>query len=212
MGTKMRKNSTPARGRPKRLDRDQILQAALMEYWSKGPANVSINDICILTRVSKPGVYREFGSDDGLKRSVLDAYHSLAIQPLLDILEGRQSTIDTVDALIGFMTQDRKTLGIPNGCLFVMMRAQFQQFGPYTCEKLIEFRHALLNAYEVWIDRSKVRGDFADVATDIAALFFDAQHGGAMRMQREGVPNDTIARVLGTGLRMPISNANIIGF
>mgnify|MGYP000040905685 CR=1 FL=1 len=59
---------------------------------------------------------------------------------------------------------------------------------------------------------SKVRGDFADVATDIAALFFDAQHGGAMRMQREGVPNDTIARVLGTGLRMPISNANIIGF
>ena len=93
-----------------------------------------------------------------------------------------------------------------------MMRAQFQQFGPYTCEKLIEFRHALLSAYEVWIDRSKVRGDFADVATDIAALFFDAQHGGAMRMQREGVPNDTIAHVLGTGLRMPISNANIIGF
>lgn len=35
---------------------------------------------------------------------------------------------------------------------------------------------------------------------DIAALYIDAQHGGAMRMQREGVPNETVANVL----RMPL--------
>ncbi len=206
----MSKNPAPARGRPKRLDRDKILQAALMEYWSKGPANVSINDICTLTRTSKPGVYREFGSDDGLKRSVLETYHSLAIQPLIDILKSDQSTTDTIDALIGFMTQDRTTLGIPNGCLFVMMRAQSQQFGQSTCEKIIELQCTILGAYEAWIERSKARGEFADIETDIAALFFDAQHGGAMRMQTEGTPNDTIARVLKTGLRILILRANTI--
>ena len=194
----------PARGRPKRLDRDQILQAALMEYWSKGPANVSINDICILTGASKPGVYREFDNDDGLKRSVLETYRSFAIQPLIDILESDQSTTNTIGALIGYMTQDRTTLGIPNGCLFVMMRAQSQQFGPSTGDKLIEVRRDLLDAYEAWIERSKSHGEFADIPTNIAALYIDAQHGGAMRMQREGVPNDTVAHVLETGLRMSI--------
>ena len=198
----MNEKPTPTRGRPKTLDRDQVLQAALMEYWSKGPTDVSISDICGLTGTSKPGVYREFGSDDGLKVSVLETYHRLAIRPLIDILEKDQSTMDTINALIGFMTQDRTDFIIPQGCLFVMMRAQSQQLGPSTCDKLHEVRRQLLDAYEAWITCSKSRGDFADIPTDVAALFMDAQHGGAMRMQREGVPNDTVVSVLGTALRM----------
>jgi AcrR family transcriptional regulator len=198
----MNEKSTPTRGRPKTLDRDQVLQAALMEYWSKGPTDVSISDICGLTGTSKPGVYREFGSDDGLKVSVLETYHRLAILPLIDILEKDQSTIDAIDALISFMTQDRTNLGVPQGCLFVMMRAEAQQLGPSTCAKLHEVRRQLLDAYEAWITCSKSRGDFADIPTDVAALFMDAQHGGAMRMQREGVPNDTVVSVLGTALHM----------
>jgi AcrR family transcriptional regulator len=198
----MNEKSTPTRGRPKTLDRDQVLQAALMEYWSKGPRDVSISDICGLTGTSKPGVYREFGSDDGLKASVLETYHRLAILPLIDILEKDQSTIDAIDALISFMTQDRTNLGVPQGCLFVMMRAEAQQLGPSTCAKLHEVRRQLLDAYEAWITCSKSRGDFADIPTDVAALFMDAQHGGAMRMQREGVPNDTVVSVLGTALHM----------
>ena len=166
------------------------------------PPDVSISDICGLTGTSKPGVYREFGSDDGLKASVLETYHRLAILPLIDILEKDQSTIDAIDALISFMTQDRTNLGVPQGCLFVMMRAEAQQLGPSTCAKLHEVRRQLLDAYEAWITCSKSRGDFADIPTDVAALFMDAQHGGAMRMQREGVPNDTVVSVLGTALRM----------
>ena len=208
----MNEKSTPTRGRPKTLDRDQVLQAALMEYWTKGPTDVSISDICGLTGTSKPGVYREFGSDDGLKASVLETYHRLAIRPLIDILEKDQSTMDTINALIGFMTQDRTDLNIPQGCLFVMMRAQSQQLGPSTCDKLHEVRRQLLDAYEAWITCSKSRGDFADIPTDVAALFMDAQHGGAMRMQREGVPNDTVVSVLGTALHILAldQNPNVI--
>ena len=206
----MNGNPPPARGRPKTLDRDQILQAAMMEYWSKGPTNVSINDICTLTGASKPGVYREFGSDDGLKGSVLETYRSLAIQPLIDILKDDQPAADTIDALIAFMVQDRAALGIPEGCLFVMMRAQSQQFGPSTCEKLTELRRDLIGAYKAWFARSRSRGEVADIPTDVAAYFIDAQHGGAMRMQREGVPNDTVACMLETGLRKTVLGGNFI--
>jgi AcrR family transcriptional regulator len=192
----MNEKPNSARGRPKTLDRERVLQTALIQYWSKGPANVSISDICNLTGASKPGVYREFGSDDGLKKAVLEVYQGLAIQPVIDILEKDQPASETIDAIIGFMTQDRTELGIPDGCLFVMMRAQSEHLGQSTCDKLNKVRHDLLAAYSAWIEQAKLHSEFIDIPTDIAALLIDMQHGGAMRMQREGVPRETIESVL----------------
>ena len=192
----MDQKPSPTRGRPKLLDREQVLQTALIEYWAKGPTNVSIGEICKQTGASKPGVYREFGSDDGLKSSVLEAYRSFVIQPLIDIIVKDQPAAETIDAIIGFMTQDRTALGIPDGCLFVMMRAQSEHLGPSTCDKLNKVHHDLLAAYSEWIERAKLHGEFINIPTDIAALLLDMQHGGAMRMQREGVPRETIESVL----------------
>ena len=206
----MDQNPVPTRGRPKLLDREKILQTALIEYWAKGPTNVSIGEICKQTGASKPSVYREFGSDDGLKSSVFEAYRSLAIQPLINIIVKDQPAAETIDAMIGFMTQDRTALGIPDGCLFVMMRAQSEHLGPSTCEKLINARHELLAAYSAWIERAKLHGEFIDIPTDIAALLLDMQHGGAMRMQREGIPREMIETVLKVALGALMFQDNVI--
>ena len=66
-------SKAPSRGRPSTLDQDQIVETAVMQYWANDPLDVSINDICKLTGASKPGVYRAFGSDDGLKTKALEA-------------------------------------------------------------------------------------------------------------------------------------------
>ena len=192
----------PLRGRPKKLDRNIILQSALMEYWSKGPSNVSINDICKLTGASKPGVYREFRSDDGLKKSVLKAYETLAVQPLIDILHLDQPVSKTIAAVIGFITQDRRSINIPNGCLLVMMTTQSDQLGKTTLEELNRIRADLFTAYFEWVERAKLEGGFADIETDVAALFLENQHISAMRMQKEGISNETIANVLSFAFKM----------
>ena len=195
----MHQKQVPNRGRPKKLDRDLILQSAMMAYWSKGPSNVSINDICKLTGASKPGVYREFDSDDGLKKSVLKTYQALAIQPLIDILDTDQPSSEIIDAAICFMTQDRRSVGIPEGCLYVIMDAQSDQLGTATRGELRKIRAELLAAYSAWVERAKVQGQFADIPTDVAALFLETQHVGAMRLQREGVSAETVAKVLRVG-------------
>tara|TARA_B110001452_G_scaffold19305_1_gene15581 strand:- start:271 stop:897 length:627 start_codon:yes stop_codon:yes gene_type:complete len=192
----MDKKPLPMRGRPKLLDREQVLQTALIEYWAKGPTNVSIGEICKKMGVSKPGVYREFGSDDELKSSVLEAYRSIVIQPLIDIIVKDRPAVEIIDAIIGFMTQDRTALGIPDGCLFVMMRAQSEHLGPSTCDRLKKVYHDLSAAYSTWIERARLHGEFIDIPTHIAVLLLDMQHGGAMRMQREGVPRETIESVI----------------
>lgn len=184
----MSQTSSTSRGRPSTLNQDEVLQVSLMQYWVHDPLAVSINDICKLTGASKPGIYRAFGSDDGLKSAVLDTYQEAAIAPLLSIFKLGQDFEPTVEAVITFMMQDREALGIPNGCLFVMMRSQQHRLGLQTAEKLDQLRQRFLGDISVWVEDVKSKGQLTtDLPTNTAALFIDAQHAGAMRMQREGV-------------------------
>ena len=191
------------RGRPKTLEREHVLQTALMQYWGVSPTDVSIGEICKLTGASKPGIYREFGSDDGLKCAALESYRSLALLPLFDILKQDQSFAAAKAALVVFATQEREAVGVPSGCLFVAMRAQRDSLGSATGERVDQLRDEVLDAYMVWIETAKSKRECsAQIPTDAAALYFDAQNGGAMRMQKEGVDNATIATVLRYAFKM----------
>lgn len=191
------RSNTPARGRPKTLERDHVLQTALMCYWADGPTDVAISEICLKANASKPGVYREFASDDGLKVAVLEAYGNMVLAPLFDILASDQPFEEVLETLIAFTVQDRRVLGLPDGCLHAAMRAQRDAFGELTRNKVDSLRLEILGKYKDWIDRAKAQGQLrADISTDMAALYFDAQNGSAMRMQKEGVVNDVIEEVL----------------
>lgn len=174
-----------------------MLQTAMMSYWADGPTDVTINEICRKAGASKPGVYREFGSDDGLKEAVLETYHGMVLARFYDILASDQPFEQVLEALIAFTIQDRRKLGLPDGCLHVAMRARRDELGTLTRKKVNVLRQKTLQKYEDWIDRAKSKGQFrADIPTDVAALYFDAQNGGAMRLQKEGVANDVIEEVL----------------
>ncbi len=187
----------PKRGRPQTLDRDAVLKVALMSYWTEGPTRVAISHICEAADVSKPSLYREFGSDDGLKDAVLDLYRETVLVPFYEILAGGEAFAQQIEALIAFTVQDRQPLGIPSGCLQVAMRAHKEDLGEVTRNKVDLLRRETLETYERWIERARSRGEFkANISSEAAALFFDAQNGGAMRMQREGVPNGIIGQTM----------------
>jgi AcrR family transcriptional regulator len=188
---------TPKRGRPQTLDRDTVLKSALMSSWREGPTQVTINHICQAANVSKPSLYREFGNDDGLKDAVLDLYRDMVLAPFYDILTSDKGFEQQVEALIAFTVQDRQSLGIPSGCLQVAMRAHKEDMGEITRNKVDLLRRETLETYERWIERAKLRKEFkADISSEAAALFCDAQNGGAMRMQREGVSNEVIGQTM----------------
>ena len=193
------KRDPPVRGRPKTLERDHVLKTALMCYWTDSPTDVPISEICNKAGASKPGLYREFGSDDGLKVAVLDTYSEMVSTPLYNILASDQSFDEVLDALITYTIQDRRILGIPNGCLLFAMRARHDEFGPLTRKKIDKLRTDSLENFRQWIDRAKTNGQFrTDISTDTIALYLDAQIGSAMRLQREGVGNEVIGEILRT--------------
>lgn len=199
MVRKTKKKIPAARGRPKTLERDNVLSTALMSYWANSPTDVPISEICEKAGASKPGLYREFGSDDGLKEAALNAYAEMVIQRRYEILDSDQPFGDALEALISHAVQDRRKAGVPDGCLLFAMRARREEFGPLTLEKIDQLREDSLEHYRQWVDRAKSNREFrSDIPTERAALYFDAQMGSAMRLQREGVTNEAIEEILRT--------------
>jgi len=189
----------PTRGRPKILEREHVLKTALMCYWACSPSDVPISKICIKSGASKPGLYREFGSDDGLKEAVLGTYGNMVSTRRYEILARQQPFGEVLEALITHTIQDRRTLGVPDGCLLFAMRARRDEFGPLTRKKIDQLRRESLEKYRQWIDLAKTNGQFkTDIPTDTAALYFDAQTGSAMQLQKEGVSNEVIGEILRT--------------
>ena len=86
------------KGRPKTIDLERIKNVAMVNYWSDGPTNVSLNEICFKAKISKPGLYREFGGEDGLMKSVLLLYKNTLIQQILDLLKLEKTFDETLYA------------------------------------------------------------------------------------------------------------------
>ena len=189
----------PTRGRPKTLEREQVLNTAVMCYWADSPSDVPISVICEKSGASKPGLYREFGSDDGLKEAALHAYSEIVSQRRYDILASDKPFDEALEALITHTVQDRKKAGVPSGCLLFTMRARREEFGPLTQAKIDRLREDSLNQYRRWIKLAKSNKQFRrDIPTDVAALYFDTQMGSAMRLQKEGVGNKKVEKILRT--------------
>ncbi|MGA0807271.1 MAG: TetR/AcrR family transcriptional regulator, partial [Pseudohongiellaceae bacterium] len=125
----------PTRGRPKTMNAEQVLDVAMTAYWQSDPADVSVNSICQMAGISKPSLYREFGSEDGLSSAVLDRYAEQVLSDIFVVLHCGKGLRETLDALIDFASDDPR---LETGCLFYKMRAGKHRLGPQTRARLEE--------------------------------------------------------------------------
>lgn len=189
--------NTRTRGRPKTLDREQVLQTAMMSYWQEGPTEVPIGEICRRAGVSKPAVYREFGNDDGLKTAVLDAYRDLMLAPIHEILARDMPFDQALDVLIEFICKDRSVEGLPEGCLFVAMRMHQSTIGDLASAKVEELHDEMIGKYSEWIERAKSKGQLGkDISTEVAAYHLCTQSNSALWMAQLGLSHDLIKDIL----------------
>lgn len=160
-------------GRPKTLDRQHTIKLAMESYWRDGLNALSVNEICRRTKISKPGLYREFGGEDGLMEAVLDHYRELVVGPLLSMISADRPFAEVLNELVFWMTQDH---GTPAGCLFVKMRSSPSRLGPATSARVEAVRDEMRVAYKAWYQRALDRNEVnAKIPPDFAAYYLDTQ-------------------------------------
>ena len=185
------------KGRPKTIDLERIKNVAMINYWSDGPTNVSLNEICFKAKISKPGLYREFGGEDGLMKSVLLLYKNTLIQQILDLLKLEKTFDETLDLLIAFVIGNKDEEHIKKGCLLAKFRQSREKFGKKTQEQIdIILRERYLN-FELWIKKAKSKGEFdLPLSSKFVARYIISQLDYAVSGLANGEKNNNIKDVL----------------
>lgn len=174
----------PTRGRPRTMDADRVLDVAMTAYWRSDPADVSVNAICQMAGISKPSLYRAFGSEDGLTRAALDSYAEKVLSDVFAILQGGRGLRATLDALIDFASADPR---METGCLFYKMRAGKHRLGPVTRARVEEIDLAAQAAYAEFLRACRDAGDWPGaLPVDAAAPYLGEQIALAITQRAAG--------------------------
>lgn len=164
----------PPIGRPKTFDRGRVIDVAMESYWSEGADGVSLNEICRRAAVSKPGVYREFGGEDGLMDAVLERYAETVLLPIFEQITHDRPFPEVLTAVVEAIT-DIDRAG-PAGCLLAKMQQSPSGLGPTVRARVEALRESARAFYADWVEQAKGRGEIPpDVPTDVAAALLDIQ-------------------------------------
>ena len=175
------------------MSAEAVLRVATEAYWHEGP-EVSLNAICQRAGVSKPSLYREFGSEDGLTAAALDHYAAMVRGQLRDLLSSELGFTAKLEALIAFASEDSRN---EHGCLFVKMRAARLDLGSKTQAKVAEIEAATLAIYAKFFQENRANGQWTGVmASDLAARYLHAQIGLAASQRALGTDPATVKLLL----------------
>jgi len=108
-------------GRPKTLDREKLINIAYQEYWCFGINNVSLSKIANLAAVSRPGIYKEFTDEDGLKSEVLKKYNNALQKHVLEQYKNSnniQTLIHHLYSYIGVPFDNKIFMELKNAAIF----------------------------------------------------------------------------------------------
>jgi AcrR family transcriptional regulator len=184
----------PVRGRPRVMNADKVRDVAMTAYWQRDPADVSVNAICQMAGISKPSLYREFGSEDGLTRAVLDRYADLVLSEMFVLLNGGAGLRETLDALIDFASDDPR---METGCLFYKMRAGKHRLGPETRARVEEIDRAAQAAYAAFLQAARDAGELTvSLSVDAGAKYLGEQIALAITQRASGEDKARIREML----------------
>lgn len=174
----------PARGRPRTMSAETVLDVAMTAYWRSDPADVSVNAVCQMAGISKPSLYRAFGSEDGLTRAVLDSYAERVLSTVFAILHDGHGFRETLAGLIDFASADPR---METGCLFYKMRAGKHRLGPETRARVEEIDAAAQAAYSTFLQAARDTGDWPDgLSVEAGAKYLGEQLALAITQRASG--------------------------
>lgn len=203
-------SEAPKRGRPKTFARDRAIDVAMAAYWREGTDDVPLNEVCRRADVAKPGVYREFGGEDGLMDAALERYAETVLAPFFEQVASDRPFAEVLEGLIEFMTDTDRTT--PAGCLLAKMRVVSSHLGPTTRARAEVLGADARVRYAEWVERAKARGEIAPgVPTSVAAAFIDTQFTLVLVQMAAGADPDLLraqARLAFVGLVAGVDRAS----
>ncbi|SKA35851.1 transcriptional regulator, TetR family [Enhydrobacter aerosaccus] len=192
----MEMESRRPRGRPRLLDRQKALEAALQLFWRRGYEGTGIADLTAAMGTTPPSLYAAFGSKERLYAEALDLYSASYGSFLRRALEEEPSARRAIERILRDAVEVYAGGPDPRGCMLSV--------GALTCapehesvrEDLARRRLATIERVKARLDRAVGEGEL-DSATDTEALasYYAAVIQGLSIQARDGIPRKVLEAI-----------------
>jgi TetR/AcrR family transcriptional repressor of nem operon len=156
--------------RPREFDESDVVAAARDEFWTRGYAATSVDDLTTVTGLGKGSLYGAFGDKHGLFLRALDDYITSALDSVRAQL--RDPARDAYDRLTRHMRAQAKAVAADTGRRGCMMAKSAAELGATddAVEKLVERAFAAWRAELVDCIKQAQRDRAIDGRTNPQAL------------------------------------------
>lgn len=197
------------RGRPRSIDRDAALAAAMDVFWARGYEGASLDELTAAMGVSRPTLYGAFGDKRALFLRALDLYAGGIGSEPLAAFEAEWEVGAAVRAFLRVSAENNTSTEHPPGCLIGCCAAMSVGSVPGVEERV----RAVLAAAETHLRERFTREEAAGtVATSPspaarATLLLDLMNAQAIRA-RAGASRDDLLGGLDARADAVLASAN----
>lgn len=161
-----------ARGRPRKIDPDTLLDTLMMVFWKQGFEGTSMQDLTSATNMAKPGLYGAFGDKEAMYTRALQHYAAAVAVPMLSAMAqsiepGKQVFREYLDKVaMSVLMEDG-----PKGCFISHALSEFPEM-PGSLQTLCKsYSDKRIEAFSERLKASQSQGEIAQDA-DIQSMAF----------------------------------------
>ncbi|WP_425827102.1 TetR/AcrR family transcriptional regulator [Streptomyces fractus] len=196
--------------RPRKFDEDRVVLAVRDEFWNKGYAATSLDDLLRVSGLGKGSLYGAFGDKHSLFLRALREYDDANLAVLRERLESAARGIDLVREFVLGPTADPTGGVARRGCLLANSNAELASSTPDVAAEARRTYDAITVILTAALERAQREGDLAtDVDPAETARAVLVAQLGLIALGRTGMDIDgltaaaqsTLARLLPAPVR-----------
>lgn len=187
--------------RPREFDEDRVVLAIRDEFWDKGYAATSMDDLLRASGLGKGSLYGAFGDKRSLFLRVLRDYDDAKLLTLREGLASAARGIDLVREFVLGPAGDPTGAAARRGCLLANSNAELSASTPDVAAEARRTYDAITGILTEALERAQREGDLdpdADPADTARAVL--AAQLGVVALGRTGMDVDALAAVARSAL------------
>lgn len=188
--------STP-RGRPRKFDRDQALDQAMLLFWAHGYEATSVAQLAQAMDVNPPSLYAAFGDKQRLFFEAVDRYQQQRGAFITAALAEEPTARLAVRRLLLEAAQNYANADYPRGCMVITAAVNCSSASAEVMANLAGRRKSLVNAIASRLEKSIAAGELpANTEIEVLATYVVTVLYGLSIAARDGIATETLCRAV----------------
>ncbi|WP_394750844.1 TetR/AcrR family transcriptional regulator [Spongiimicrobium salis] len=156
-------------GRPKKYNREEVLQKAVHVFWEHGYENTSVRMLEERLGINQKSLYAEFSNKERLFLEVLKHYQLFHGKNILAPLLQSEGNLEDIRTFFNDFVKNAKSGTLPNGCLLANTMMEFGSSNTNVKTELEGYYQLIYGAFFKMLTKAKEKGNLG-IEADVSKL------------------------------------------